>query len=384
MMGDKRALVIGGSNGIGLAMVLQLVEQEYEKIYIVDRIEPDCHKNHSIEYVKLNLLFDNYSIFDKFIDIDTLIISAGFGRIAPFEDIEEVEIINSFKVNTVSAIRIIKKFYNKLCENENFYCAVMSSIAGLISSPLFSVYGATKASICKFIESINIELEMKGSPNRILNVSPGTIKGTKFNNGVNDINLTADLAKEILNKMFARENIFIPDYEKTYKGVLERYHANAHEFGIQSYEYKKKSGRANTKPQVQIGYLSGTFDLFHIGHLNLLRRAKENCDYLVVGVHKDGFHKKKEVYIPFNERVEIVKSIKYVDEVIESLPEDDAVYNLIKYDFLFVGSDYKGSDRFNRYEEYFKDKGVKIIYFPYTKDTSSTQLRIIIDKSCEK
>jgi hypothetical protein len=73
-----------------------------------------------------------------------------------------------------------------------------------------------------------------------------------------------------------------------------------------------------------------------------------------------------------------------VDEVIESLPEDDAVYNLIKYDFLFVGSDYKGSDRFNRYEEYFKDKGVKIIYFPYTKDTSSTQLRIIIDKSCEK
>ncbi len=383
-MERETALVVGGSNGIGLAIVLQLLERGYKKIYIVDRVEPDCDINNSIEFVRFNLLMDDYSIFDKFIDIDTLIITAGFGRIALFEDLEEAEIINSFKVNAVSAIRIIKKFYNKLCENKNFYCAVMGSIAGLISSPLFSVYSATKASICKFIESVNIELEMKGSPNRILNVSPGSIKGTKFYNGANDINLTADLAKEILNKMFARDDIFIPDYENIYKDVLKRYQTNPHEFGIQSYEYKIKSGRASTKPQLRIGYLSGTFDLFHIGHLNILRRAKEYCDYLVVGVHKDGSHKNKEVYIPFNERLEIVKNIKYVDRVIEALPEDDAVYDLIKYDFLFVGSDYKGSERFRRYEEYFKDKGVKIIYFPYTKGTSSTQLRSAIDKLCKK
>jgi len=82
--------------------------------------------------------------------------------------------------------------------------------------------------------------------------------------------------------------------------------------------------------------------------------------------------------------LEIVKNIKYVDEVIEALPEDDAVYDIIKYDYLFVGSDYKGSERFRRYEEYFKDKGVKIIYFPYTKGTSSTQLRSAIDKLYKK
>ena len=128
-----------------------------------------------------------------------------------------------------------------------------------------------------------------------------------------------------------------------------------------------------------IGYLSGTFDLFHIGHLNLLKRAKEHCDYLVVGIHKDASHKGKETFIPFDERCEIVKHIDYVDEVIQACREDSDVWEIVKYDFLFVGSDYKGTERFNRYEEFFKDKGVKIIYFPYTTGTSSTQLRKVID-----
>ncbi|MEC1760388.1 SDR family NAD(P)-dependent oxidoreductase [Schinkia azotoformans] len=379
-MEGKKALVVGGTSGIGLAMALELEKRGYNKIYIIGRSYPDTYIGESIEFVRFNLLSDDFSLFQKFEGIDTLIISAGFGRVAPFEDIGEVEIINNFKVNTVSAIRIIKIFYNKLSGNKNFYCTILGSIAGLISSPLFSVYGATKAALCKFIESINIELEKTGSPNRILNVSPGSVNGTKFNSDFNDLSLIEDLAKEITNKMFEREIIFIPNFDEIYKGVLRRYQTNPYEFGIESYEYKKQSGRINVKPQIKIGYLSGTFDLFHIGHLNLLRRAKEYCDYLVVGVHKDGSHKKKELFIPFNERLEIVKNIKYVDKVIQSLPEDDAVYNLIKYDFLFVGSDYKGTDRFNRYEEYFKDKGVKIIYFPYTEGTSSTQLRNALDK----
>lgn len=130
-------------------------------------------------------------------------------------------------------------------------------------------------------------------------------------------------------------------------------------------------------PQLTIGYLSGTFDLFHIGHLNLLKRARKHCNYLVVGVHKDASHKGKETFIPFEERMEILRSIKYVDKVIESEKEDSDVYTkgIVKYDKLFVGSDYKGTERFNRYEAYFADKGVEIIYFPYTKGTSSTQLR---------
>lgn len=377
-MGEKRALVVGGSNGIGLSIVLELLNEQYDKVYIIDRAKPE-YMNEKIEYIKFNLLDEDYSIFDKFIDIDTLIITAGFGRVTQFENLLEKEIVNSFNVNTVGIIKIIKRFYDRISDEKGFNCAIMVSISGLISSPLFSVYGASKAALCKFIESINIELECRGTKNRILNVSPGSIKGTRFNGGSNNLNETAELARQIINRMNNKEELYIPDYEEIYSSVLNRYHEDSKKFGVESYNYKIENNRLSNRPQVKVGYLSGTFDLFHIGHLNLLKRAKEYCDYLVVGVHKDASHKNKEVYIPFEERVEIVKNIKFVDKVIQSLPEDNEVHEIIKYDFLFVGSDYKGTERFNRYEEYFVDKGVKIIYFPYTQGTSSTKLRSALD-----
>jgi glycerol-3-phosphate cytidylyltransferase len=262
-------------------------------------------------------------------------------------------------------------------QKEPFLCAVMGSIAGLLCSPLFATYSATKAALCNAIESLNIELEMAGTENRILNVSPGSIKGTRFNGGNNDLNLTESFAQAIIAKMEQRQTLFIPQYEEVFKGVLERYHQDPHQFGLQSYRFKQESGRTSSKPQLRIGYLSGTFDLFHIGHLNLLRRAKQYCDYLVVGVHKDASHKGKDTFISYEERVEIVKNIKYVDKVIPSEKEDCDIYlkGIVKYDYLFVGSDYQGTERFNRYEQIFADKGVKIIYFPYTQGTSSSQLR---------
>ena len=130
-----------------------------------------------------------------------------------------------------------------------------------------------------------------------------------------------------------------------------------------------------------IGYLSGTFDLFHIGHINLLTNAKKYCDYLVVGINRDASHKGKTVFIPFEERLEIVKSIRFVDKVISAYPEDSEAYQEIKYDFLFVGDDYKNSERFNRYEDFFRNTNVKIIYLPYTQHISSSQLRELITKS---
>ena len=156
--------------------------------------------------------------------------------------------------------------------------------------------------------------------------------------------------------------------------------ADPEKYGIESYDYKISTRGESSKPQIVIGYLSGTFDLFHIGHLNLLKRAKAMCDYLIVGVHKSGAWKGKETFIPFEERTEIVRNIKYVDQVIESFPEDSMAYDALHYDKLFVGSDYKGTERFNRYEEYFSDKGVEIVYFPYTQGTSSTKLRDAITK----
>ncbi len=378
-MQNNTALVVGGSNGIGLAMVKLLIEKNYNKVIIIDKFEPKIN-NERIEYIRMDLTDDSVYEMIPVKDVDTLIITAGFGRATLFETIDSKEIDNSFKVNAVAVVKLIKLFYSKLSSKDNFECMVMGSIAGMISSPVFALYSATKAAVCKFIESINIELEEHKTANRILNVSPGSLKGTHFNGGENNLELLKDLTENIYLKMLQKEVLYIPEYETIYKKVLKRYNDDSHKYGIESYEYKMNSGRINNIPQIKVGYLSGTFDLFHIGHLNLLKKAKQYCDYIVVGVHKDASHKKKEVVIPYDERVEILKSVKYVDKVVQSKPEDIEMYDEIKYDYLFVGSDYKGTERFNRYEEYFKDSNTKIIYFPYTDGRSSTQIRTMLNE----
>ena len=376
----SKTIVIGGANGIGLAIAIQLAKAEGSNVIIVDRVQPEMELPGNVTYEYGNLLDANLSFLDAHGDADGLVFTAGFGRVAPFETIVENEIYTQFQVNAISPINVLRYFYPRLKEDKPFYCAVMGSIAGFVSSPLFALYSATKGAVCKAIEAINIELEMAGSPNRVLNVSPGSIKGTRFNGGPNDLSQTETLAAEIVEKMHARETLFIPEYDTIFKGVIERYQADAHQFGVDSYNYKMESGRFNLQPQMKIGYMSGTWDLFHVGHLNLIKRAKQYCDFLVVGIHKDASHKGKETFIPFDERMEIVRNIKWVDAVVPSMREDSDIYKMgiVKYDYLFVGSDYKGTERFNRYEEYFADKGVKIVYFPYTKGTSSTQIRNLI------
>lgn len=385
----KKAVVVGGNSGIGLSAVHKLLAMGYENITVFDRSGKNIPEDERITFVLFNLLNKDFSVFDEHTDADALFITAGLGRLAMFEELEEQEIINGLTVNAEAVIRIIGHYYHKIKSNENFYCGIMGSITGLINSPLFSVYSAAKGALCRFIESINSELEYAGSPNRILNASPGVIKGTSFYGAKNtDLDALKDFTEAFVQKTFERELLFIPNYESTYKGVVERYIKNPQQFGLESIEYKKSSGRLDipTKPQIKVGYLSGTFDLFHIGHLNILRRAKQYCDYLVVGVHRDGSHKGKETFIPFEERKAIVSSISYTDKVIEACKEDSDIYKngIVKYDYLFVGSDYKGTKRFLSYEEYFKEKGVEIVYFPYTKGTSSTQLREIIEKKKDK
>lgn len=129
----------------------------------------------------------------------------------------------------------------------------------------------------------------------------------------------------------------------------------------------------------RVGYTTGVFDMFHIGHLNILRRAKEKCDYLIVGVSTDELvmeYKNKTPIIPFEERAEIVRSIDCVDRVIAQENRDKyAAWRELKFDVMFVGDDWKGKPLFMKVEEEFKKVGVDVLYFPYTKDTSSTILR---------
>lgn len=379
------AVVVGGASGIGLSLVIQLIDV-CDKIYVVDRNIIDLNEvpgdirmsvESKVVFIKQNLVDPDYSIFDKMVDeADYLLITAGFGRTALFEDLSGTEISNLIKVNALSIIQIIKKFYGRLKSNREFFCAVMVSIAGRLSSPFFSVYGATKAALAIFIESVNAELAGCGFRNRILDVSPGKLSGTRFDGkSSNDIAQTATIASEICKHLKEQSTLYIPQYDEVYKSVLERHFQNPDSFGLQSFEYKSKQGRTNSKSPIVKGYLSGTFDLFHIGHLNIIRRAKEMCDYLVVGVHTSGAWKNKETFIPLAERKAIVGAVKYVDKVITACDEDSDVWETYHYDRLFVGSDYKGTERFNRYEEYFRLRNVEIIYFPYTQGTSSTQLR---------
>lgn len=372
-----KAVIIGGSNGIGLAIAKNLIEKGYHTL-ILDRDEPDPSLDHTHStFLHCDLLdLDERLICETAADPDVklLMITAGFGRVAAFDFLHPAEIQNLLTVNTVSAIKIIRYFYDRIRGEKPFYCGVMGSIAGMMSSPLFSVYAASKAAIFRFVESVNIELEVSGSPNRILDCSPGSIKGTRFNGTGQDFSLVQDLAEAIVCKLMDRTELYIPDID-VYGPVLEQYYADPHAYGLHSYDYKMHSGRIFNENRVQIGYLSGTFDLFHVGHLNLIRRAKQHCDYLIVGVHPDASHKGKETFIPFEERKQIVGACRYVDRVVDSCPEDCDAWNLYHFNKLFVGSDYKGTPRFQRYEEFFQGKGVEIIYFPYTQSTSSTQIR---------
>lgn len=132
-----------------------------------------------------------------------------------------------------------------------------------------------------------------------------------------------------------------------------------------------------------IGYTTGVFDLFHIGHLNVLKQAGENCDYLIVGVTTDEEVervKKKKPIIPYEERAEIVKAIRYVDEVVPERNTDKLkAAETIPFNRIFKGDDWKGTPKWNRYEEEFSKKGIDVLYFPYTKGTSSTHLRNVLD-----
>lgn len=126
-----------------------------------------------------------------------------------------------------------------------------------------------------------------------------------------------------------------------------------------------------------IGYTTGVYDLFHIGHLNLLKNAKGMCDRLVVGVTVDDLvtYKGKRAMIPFEDRIEIVRSIKYVDAAVPQYDMDKlTACKKLGATVLFVGDDWYATEKWQEYERQFAEAGITIVYFPYTKGISSTQI----------
>ena len=126
-----------------------------------------------------------------------------------------------------------------------------------------------------------------------------------------------------------------------------------------------------------IGYTTGVYDLFHIGHLNLLKNAKGLCDKLIVGVTVDDLvaYKGKHPMIPFEDRIEIVRSIRYVDAAVPQYDMDKLkACKELGATVLFVGDDWYGTEKWKAYEKEFNEEKIKIVYFPYTKGISSTQI----------
>lgn len=132
-----------------------------------------------------------------------------------------------------------------------------------------------------------------------------------------------------------------------------------------------------------IGYTTGVYDMFHTGHLNLLRRAREQCDRLVVGVTVDEIvraRKNKAPIVPFEERVEIVGAIRYVDQVVAQEDMDKfRMWERLGFHRVFVGDDWKGTPEWLEYERQFAAVDVDVVYFPYTEGTSSTKLNLLLD-----
>lgn len=127
-----------------------------------------------------------------------------------------------------------------------------------------------------------------------------------------------------------------------------------------------------------IGYTTGVFDMFHIGHLNIIRASKEKCDYLIVGVSTDELvqqEKHKTPVIPFEERKEIISALKYVDRVVPQKNKNKLeAWEEYHFNKMFVGDDWKGTEAWNKFEEQFRPLGVEIIYLPHTNGISSTLL----------
>ncbi len=131
-----------------------------------------------------------------------------------------------------------------------------------------------------------------------------------------------------------------------------------------------------SKKKYKIGYTTGVFDLFHIGHLNILKRAKEQCEYLIVGVSTDELvkeYKHKTPIIPFENRIAIVEAIRYVDKVVTQESMDKlAKWDELRFDVIFHGDDWKNSDLYNEIEKQLKEKNIDMVFLPHTAGISST------------
>jgi len=201
----KRALIVGGAHGLGLDLAKELSSRDtVEIVYVVDiDYVAEADLNDKIMSFQFDLKAERYAFFDRFSDVDALIFTAALKEKAPFQEIPYTSIINAFNVNTIPALRLIDKFYDKIASDEDFYCAVNISSLGFMPVPMFSVYGATKAALKSFIETVNTELRNASKKNRIMGIVSVATETSPEVDKANDI-------KGILSQMERKWELYFP------------------------------------------------------------------------------------------------------------------------------------------------------------------------------
>lgn len=353
----KKAIILGSNSYLGL-----LIEEILKKQGINVQVIGKENKAYQLATSKLGIYSELIALI-KAEKPDILINCVGSGVISDYES-SLIDIELDLRINTLFPLNI----FVPLLEDID-YILNINSVAIALPSPLFASYAASKAYTAKYIETINAENINSSNKAVITDVhlfnfsnSPSFGDGTHANHKTNlaRINKTIDA-------MFMRQTNYFeaPFFEVKKRSEFER---------IAFIERSQNQKIQRVHKKRIIGYLTGSFDLFHYGHLKLIARAASQVDVLVVGVHNSGAWKGKNFHDTLTIRKQNIKALRYVDRVITTSGEDDQDWENVHYNYLFVGDDYQNSKRFNKYEKTLKNKA-KIIYLPRTKNISSTFLR---------
>lgn len=322
-----------------------------------------------------NLFLSRDFDFEKFIENlinqkpEIIINCVGAGMIQEFKDVSRATLEKDFITNAEFPAKVFLSLHNF---EELKFALNLSSVSVDLPSPLFASYAASKAYASKIIETINSENLAKKMQVVITDAHLFNFKSSSNFSGGNNVPSSEEMERigKTIDAMFNKQMIF---YEEGFLEVLEKSKNNLDFFVQKSFNDKSERVK-NIGNKQNIGYLTGSFDAFHFGHINLIRRASQMCDRLIIGIHKDGKRKNVEFVHSLDERISYLKSIRFVDEVIITSGEDDKDWEVAKYNTLFVGSDYQGTERFNKYEITLERKA-KIVYLPRTEGVSSTLMR---------
>lgn len=313
--------------------------------------------------------------FEKFIDtlesaeLDVIINCVGIGRIMDFGNTKRADLESDFVVNAEFPAQV---FFNINRFRSLKFALNFSSVSADLPSPLFASYSASKAYISKVIETINAENFIAKNDVIITDAHLFNFKSSRNFSGGNNESTADDISrvKKAIDAMFERKAVY---YEAAFTDVLKKKVESPQEFITKSFGDKFDRMKLFSSKS-KVGYLTGSFDAMHFGHINLIRRASKMCDKLIIGIHESGERKNVDFLHSLSERIENLKSLRFVTDVVITSGEDDKDWELVKYDTLFVGSDYQGTQRFKKYEITLKGKS-NIVYLPRTEGVSSTQIR---------